>query len=88
MKLIKEILQLKTNFVPRTIKGKPLSDYSVVLGVYGGVYTIYAQQRVVGKNEKLTKHEVATFDNSEDADDYLKKLIANGAKPSRTDWRA
>lgn len=88
MQLLAEILQLATNTVPKTIKGRPLSDFSVVVGAFRGVYTIYAELRAVGKGDKPVRQDLGSFDNPEDAKSFEKKLIAAGAKPSRTDWRA
>lgn len=89
MFLIQELMQLNKT-IPKTIKGKPLSDYSVLTGAYRGTFTVYAQLRLVGKYDKKAqeKIEVGSFDSQEEATEFEKKLIAAGAKPARTDWRA
>lgn len=76
---LKELITSGTGKVPSSIRGKPLSDFSALVGKFQDTYSV-----VVRSNN--FKQELATFDDEDSANEFLQKLIKAGAKPATKGW--
>lgn len=78
--ILKELVLSGNAQVPKSIRGKPLSDFSIQVGVFRGDYSVIARSGSI-------KVELAVFDDNDSATAFKDKLIAAGAKAAGGgDW--